>query len=231
MNHASSLTAAFRRLRPFAVGLALAVIAAAPPAALAGQESAQALLLRTAERYAGVGTICAEFEQRLSIPLLGDSRDSAGEVCQRRPNLFSMRFTDPDGDAVVADGEVFWVYYPSVSPGQVIRFPLDPSRGGLDFYREFLDEPLTKYEVADRGQEYIGEVTTRRVELIPLRDRGYQAAQVWIDPEAGLIRRVEVTEENGTIRRITLDGVRLDPSVPASTFQFLVPSGVSVVSR
>jgi hypothetical protein len=36
-----------------------------------------------------------------------------------------MRFTDPNGEAIVMDGEYIWIYTPSTTPGQVFarRFP------------------------------------------------------------------------------------------------------------
>ncbi len=190
-----------------------------------------AILEGAAERYAGVETVCASFDQTLEVVLLNQENRGEGELCQARPNLFSMRFTDPEGDAVVADGEHFWVYYRSINPEQVLRLPVDPSRGGLDFYREFLDQPRSKYEASVEGREMVTGRETVRLSLEPQANRGYQSARVWIDPERREIRRVEVTEENGSIRTITLDGIRMDSPVPVGTFRFDVPDGVSVVVR
>lgn len=202
----------------------------APGAAQAG-DGGMAILQEAAERYAGVETVCARFTQTLEVVLLNQANRGEGELCQARPNLFSMRFTDPAGDAVVADGEHFWIYYRSINPEQVLRLPLDPSRGGLDFYREFLEEPEAKYRAVVEGREPVTGRETVRLALEPLADRGYQGARVWIDPERREIRRVEVTEENGSIRTITLDGIRMDAPVADGTFRFDVPDGVSVVVR
>lgn len=182
------------------------------------------------DRYAAVSSVCADFVQRLTVPLLGSDQESRGRLCQRSPNLFSMDFSTPEGDRVVADGSHFWIYFKSQSPGQVIQLPVDPSRGGMDFYREFLDSPLEKYDMALEGTEQVGDRSTSRILLTPFQDRGYRSARVWIDSSTHLIRRVEITEANGTVRRLTLSDVQLDPVVPASTFRFVVPQGVQVVS-
>ena len=89
-------------------------------------------------RYEEVNSFCAEFQQVLSVPLLDETTRSQGSLCQERPNLFAMRFSDPEGDLLVADGECFWVYYPSSDPRQVIQFEMDSRPGGVDFHREFL---------------------------------------------------------------------------------------------
>jgi outer membrane lipoprotein-sorting protein len=189
------------------------------------------ILEEAAERYAGVDAVCARFSQLLEVVLLDQENRGEGELCQARPNLFSMRFSDPPGDAVVADGEHFWVYYRSINPEQVLRLPVDPARGGLDFYREFLESPREKYDATIEGTEVVTGRETIRLALEPRSNRGYRNARVWIDPERDEIRRVEVTEENGSIRTVTLEDIRMDPDVSAGTFRFQVPDGVSVVVR
>lgn len=215
---------------PWALLSALVVAFAVGSTPVLGQEG-MAILEEAAERYAGVETVCARFDQTLNVVLLNQENRGEGELCQARPNLFSMRFADPDGDAVVADGEHFWVYYRSINPEQVLRLPVDPTRGGLDFYREFLDQPRSKYQASVEGREVVTGRETVRLALEPQANRGYQRARVWIDPDRREIRRVEVTEENGSIRTITLDEIRMDADVPAGTFRFDVPDGVSVVVR
>lgn len=214
-----------RRLLPLALA---AILPAAAPAT--GQDALE-ILENAARRYGGVDTVCADFEQLLTVTLLGEERASRGELCQRRPNLFAMRFADPEGDAVVADGTHFWIYYASVNPGQVVKAPLDPARGGLDFYREFLDDPAEKYDATVEGEEEVTGRPTVRLHLQPLADRGYRSARVWIDVERATIRRVQVAENNGTVRDLTLDRIRENPSLPGDAFTFRVPPGVQVISR
>lgn len=214
-------------MRTRSVLILLAALAPLPAAAQAGPGD---VLSAAAERYESVTTVCAEFEQELSVPLLDTERTSRGTLCQQQPNLFSMDFSDPDGDRVVADGTHFWIWFRSQNPGQVMQVPVDPARGGLDFYREFLRDPLTKYELTGEGTEMVDGTRTRRILLEPRMSRGYESATVWIDPATDLIRRVEIRESNGSVRRITLSDVRLDPRVPAGTFAFVVPDGVQVIS-
>lgn len=227
------------RRAPARVGLAVALagclVSAGGPAALTGQSISDDTAVRTlalaVERYGELDAICARFEQVLRVELLGQERTSRGELCQRRPNLFSMRFTDPDRDVIVSDGADFWIYYASVNPDQVIRLSLDMADGGVDFYREFLATPEERYGVEGLGVETVTGRTTHRVRLTPREPVGYRTAELWVDPATGMIRRVEVAEDNGTVRRVTLSDIRLDPVLPDGTFRFVVPDGVTVVRR
>jgi outer membrane lipoprotein carrier protein len=220
-----------RRLAPRCLTAALLWVSL--PGAAAGQRSSDAaldLLEAAAERFAGVRAICADFVQEISVPLLDEEHTASGRLCQQRPNLFRMDFREPAGDQVVADGEHFWLYYPSMSPGQVVRLPVDPERGGLDFYREFLGDPAGTYHVGAGEADAVDGRATLRIPLRPREPRGYERATVWIDRETYLILRIEVEEENGTVRRVTLGGARLDPALPDDHFRFVPPAGVQIVS-
>jgi outer membrane lipoprotein carrier protein len=207
--------------------LAAMLFLSAPAAA---QDEERAALTAASERFADMRGLCADFVQEMRVPLLDEERTSSGRLCQLRPNLFRMDFSDPEGDQVVADGTHFWVYYRSMNPRQVLRLPLDPERGGLDFYREFLEDPHGKYDLRAEGREQVGGHSTLRIGLTPRSPRGYEDATVWIDPEARLIRRIEIREENGSVRRVTLSGLEIDPALDATDFRYTPPPGVRVVS-
>lgn len=183
------------------------------------------------ERFASVERLCADFHQVLSVPLLDQEREGTGRLCQARPNLFSMRFDDPQGDALVVDGEYAWMYTPSQDPGQVLRTSASRIGNGLDFQREFLESPREKYEASLEDVEDVAGRPCRRILLEPYDLMGYQAAVVWIDVEERLLRRVEVREENGSVRTITLSGIEVNGDVPDGTFTFTPPPGTQVITR
>ena len=199
-----------------------------PPPAAAAQESAPALEA-AARRYQEVQAICADFEQVIEIPMLRWTRESAGRICQQRPNLFSMRFTDPDGDMVIADGEYVWVYYPSLDEEQVNRFPAADSPGREDFFREFLENPGARYDAEEGGIEEVGGRTCREVTLTPRDGASYRMARLWVDAESHVIRRVEIHEQSDRIRTLTLSDVDLSSTPDPAVFVFQVPEGARVM--
>ena len=212
-----------------AAGTALLWLLASAPPTLA-QTSAVGLraLEAAAGRYREVNALCANFEQAIEVRLLGRRVESAGKVCQQRPNLFSMRFTDPEGDMVVSDGRHFWVYYPSIDEEQVVRHPVADSPGRHDFFREFLEDPAGKYSAADGGTERVGGRECRVVSLDPGVGAAYRRARLWLDVENHLIRRLELHEESGNVRTVTLTDLDLSPAPDPGLFTFTVPEGVRV---
>jgi outer membrane lipoprotein carrier protein len=213
------------------VAWAAALALSAPLPGLAQQERAVALLQEAGVRYRSVPSFCAEFDQWLEVPLLGETTRSWGTLCQAQPNRFAMRFSQPAGDVVVADGEAFWVYYPSVDPVQVLRFDMEARPGGLDFQREFLDAPGDKYVLALEGEETLGGRRTQVILARPRAPAAFSEARIWLDSERSLILRARIVTENGSVRTLTLSGIRLNPAPDPGRFRFTPPPGTQVIRR
>jgi outer membrane lipoprotein-sorting protein len=182
-------------------------------------------------RYREIQGFCAIFEQALSVPLLGETTYSKGSLCQESPNLFAMRFSEPEGDVLVADGDSFWVYYPSSDPRQVLQFDMEVRPGGVDFHREFLEAPGEKYEMEYLGEESLSGRPTHLISLKPLEPSGFQEARIWLDSQRSLILQARIGMENGSVRTVTLSEIRLNPPADPSRFQFVPPAGAQVIRR
>ncbi|MDE3002731.1 MAG: outer membrane lipoprotein carrier protein LolA [Gemmatimonadota bacterium] len=201
------------------------------PSGVRAQDRGVEILHETADRYGSVETLCADFTQHLLVPLLGTERTGAGRLCQTAPNLFAMRFDDPEGDLIVVDGSFAWVYFPSNDAKTVLKTSADESAGGRDFHREFLEEPESKYEVTYEGAEDIDGWTTYKLRMTPKRPMSYRVATVWIDQGEPVLRRLQMEEANGNIRTITLDDVGFGVDPGAEYFTFSPPDGALVVVR
>ncbi len=209
----------------------LALWVALPGTISAQDPRALALLEEAGARYRQLSGFCAEFRQILEVPLLRETTESLGSLCQEQPNLFAMRFSDPQGDLLVADGSWFWVYYPSSDPRQVLQFELQSGPGGVDFHREFLESPGEKYELQYLGEEVISGRSTDMISLLPKTPAGFEAARVWLDSDRSLIVKARVEMENGSVRTVTLTDIVLNPPADPARFQFIPPEGAQVIRR
>ena len=221
-----------RRFWKGLIPLAVVGLAVGSSGGLAAQEErALALLEEAGRKYREVTGFCAGFHQVLEVPLLKEVTESQGTLCQERPNLFAMRFTEPEGDLVVADGSWFWVYYPSSDPRQVLQFEMVSQPGGVDFQREFLESPAEKYTLQYLGEETVAERVTHLIALEPTTSAGFQEARIWLDPTRSLIVRARIVMENGSVRTVTLSDIVLDPPADPARFQFTPPAGAQVIRR
>jgi outer membrane lipoprotein carrier protein len=200
----------------------------------AAAQTPSAVLDRAVKAYENVKTLRATFSQTITNPLLGATVTSTGEVVQRRPSQVSVRFTDPAGDRIVADGKWVWFYLPSSTPGQVIRTRIAPgSQGSPDLTAQFLETPKSRFNVTDRGRDAVNGRPARVLSLVPKEgvDAPFTKAVIWVDSADALIRQFELTEPSEIVRRVTIKTVTLNPPVSASAFTFTPPSGTKVIEQ
>jgi len=210
-----------------------AALAAGAPSGVGAQaagsaQAAAALMERAAGRYEDAASVCSDFTQRLTVPLLGQDQTGRGRFCSQRPDRFALRFTEPSGDLVVGDGTWVWAYYPSLDAKQVLRFPAARSPGGFDFYREYFEGWAAKYQVTLEGSETVAGRATQRLRLVPRAGTSYQAVVVWVEAD-GVLRQVRVEEENGSVRTVTLTSADMGATPPAAWFVFTPPRGAHII--
>lgn len=211
------------------VALVAAVLALATPGAVTAQANGPTPLELAAERYGEASTLCADFVQLRAVPLLREEVTRRGRLCTAEPNLFAMRFTDPEGDVIVSDGQTQWIYRPSDNPRQVFRGEIGPDTGGQDFYRELLEDPGSKYQITCASREEIEGRPTFRLCLRSRTTARDRPDVVWIDEATYTVRRIHFTEENGSERTITLSNLEFDVTPPVGWFTFTPPSGAVII--
>lgn len=189
---------------------------------------------RASASFDTVRTLQADFVQIVDNPMLGDPDTTRGKLFQRRPSYFAMRFTEPKNDRVVADGHHLWLYTPSTTPGQVIRTTI-PTTGttGPNLIGQFVEHPRERYTARYVRSDSLADGGP--VDVIALTSRGgdlpYSEATVWIAKRDGLVRRIEIVENSGQRRTISLRNLSVNRAIGAREFRFSPTSGVRVVDQ
>jgi chaperone LolA len=214
-----------------AVRAAACAGALAQAAVPAHAQDAGAILDRAVAAYARVNSMRADFVQEVTDPMVGGDAPSRGEFLQQRPGRFAMRWSRPKGDLLVSDGEYLWVYLPSSTPNQVVRTRLSGRSGeSADVVAEFLERPRERFSVAFVRADHAGGRDADVLALTPLERNGaYTRVQVWVDRQDALVRKLEIGEASGAVRRISFDRLRINVKIPASAFTFRPPAGTRVV--
>jgi len=221
-------------LRPTALLASLLILSL--PASAVSAQTVDVTLDRAVAAYAKVKTVRATMEQTLFNPLTGSSYRSRGQIQQRRPNRLEIRFTDPKGDRIVADGRFVWVYTPSTTPGQAYKLPIGAGMAGsTDLMAELFTNPRERFMVSDGGKSTANKRTVHELTLTPRPESKvpveFTKARVWVDTADGLIRQFEITDASGVVRTVKLSSVKLNPTIPNSAFIFSAPKGVKVFEQ
>jgi outer membrane lipoprotein carrier protein len=195
---------------------------------------AEAAYARVTKSWSSTTTLRADFDQTITNPILGRTVASRGQFMQQRPNRVSIRFTEPAGDRIVGDGKHLWVYLPSSSPGQVLKLPADADGAIVaDLLGQLLDTPRRAFTITGGEQAPIDGRATRRVQLVP-KSAGtvpFSKAVLWIDDREPRPVRVQVLDQQGVDRTITLTSWAPDATLPKDAFAFITPKGVKVSTK
>jgi outer membrane lipoprotein carrier protein len=209
-----------------------AFLVLALPAILRAQDPGP-ILDRASAAYQTVATLSAEFVQIVANPLAGGPDTTRGRLYEMRPSHFAMRFTDPKGDRIVADGRWLWLYTPSTAPGQVIRSAI-PATGntGPNLLGQFVEHPRAHYRARYLRADSLADGWADVVALVPTAaDQPYSEAVIWVDRDDGLLRRIEIVEQSGQRRTVILRHLTVNAGVPQRELTFSVPSGARVVDQ
>lgn len=198
-------------------------------AAPATDTASAAAILRRAERaYAGVRSMEADFVQRVTVPLLDQTQNSRGKIYHRRPDRFLMRFSDPQGDVIVADGRHLWMYYPSTDARQVLRTSLAEAGSTVDLQEEFLNGADRRYAVSHLGVENVAGRPADRLRLIPREPSQYAEVTIWVDRQDAMVRRFRMVEQNESVRLLELSNLKPNVTLSDDLFRFTPPPGAEV---
>lgn len=216
----------------------LALIAMALPAVapLSAQTiaDAEAAYARVAKSWSTTRTLQANFDQKITNPILGRTVSSRGVFVQERPNRVSITFTEPAGDRIVGDGKSLWVYLPSSTPGQVLKLPADADGAVVaDLLGQLLDTPRRAFTITGGESVPIDGRSTRRVQLVPKSPSSvpFSKAVLWLDDKDARPVRVQVLDSQGVDRTITLTSWAPDATLPKDSFKFVTPNGVKVSTK
>ena len=207
---------------------------AAPRFALAQSTPAEMAYERAAKAYASFTSVDAQFEQKLTNPILGKTAVSKGRFVQQKPNLVSITFSDPAGDRIVGDGKSVWVYLPSSTPNQVMKLPAKSESAVIfNLLGQLLDAPRQSFVISGGEATSVEGVATKKVTLVPRvpNSTPFQRATLWIDDKDARPIRVQIIDPQGIDRTLSMTTWAVNTALPKDMFKFTPPKGAKIVSK
>lgn len=222
-----------RRAAVWAGMLGLSGLCRDLPAQAGGSDKGTPVVAHASRAYQALSSFQAQFLQHFEDKNL-DLPDSKGTLYQEGKNHFAMRFSDPPKDAIVVDGTKAWMYLPSSSPGQVLRFP-QPNHPtyGTNLLGTFLDNAVDRYRITYVNSEVIDGHITDAVIMEPIaNDMPFRRATVWFDRELGLPRRLDIEESRDHKRVLYLSQLRVNGSIAPDIFLCnKLPKGTKIIDQ
>jgi chaperone LolA len=175
--------------------------------------------------YAGIQTVEARFNQKISIATLKRERESKGEFYYKRGKGFLWKYSAPVPKVFLYDGRAIWQAdeeKPFVTKDRVDKAKMQGSFLDLVDDVSKLDELFT---IQETGQNKEGTMLL----LMPRKEGMLQSARLWVDTNY-LIKKIEITEVTGNINTLSFSSTRINKPLDDTLFVFN-PGKKEIVER
>ena len=175
--------------------------------------------------YAGIQTVEARFNQKISIVTLKRERESKGEFYYKRGKGFLWKYSAPSPKIFLYDGKAIWQAdeeKPFVTKDRVDKTKIQGSFLDLVDDVSKLDELFT---VQETGKDQEGTMLL----LMPRKEGMLQSARMWVDTNY-LIRKIEITEVTGNVNALSFSSTKINKPLDDTLFVFN-PGKKEVVER
>jgi outer membrane lipoprotein carrier protein len=181
--------------------------------------------------YNRLQSLKAEFLQVYRSDAQAPPRQEYGTLFLKKPGKMRWEYARPEVKLFVSDGKTVYFYVPEdrqatrmpVKQSTDLRLPLRFLLGRMDLKREFRIEAARDVAPLDPGNALLT--------LIPKRpDDRVREILIEVDRQ-DRIRRVRISETDGTVTEFRLSGEVENPPLENSMFQFHPPPGIEVVEE
>ncbi len=189
----------------------------------AGAQSASAVFERLKDKYDSVESLRAEFSQTMTSSYMDDEATSQGVLV-----IQGERYrVETDGQTLVTDGRVTWVYMQSENQVLINDYNNDEQTFSIS---EFLFDYDENYDASEVAAATMGGERHYVLTLTPKSDEAFfTEATLAMRDRDDLITELKVVDVNGTTMRFNLENIQLNPALQEDVFTFTPPQGTEVV--
>ena len=178
-----------------------------------------------AERMKDAKTMTCKVRQVRKTALVERPLVSSGTMAYRRePGRLVFRLTEPRTSEIHMDRATYQVYRPDEKRLERIEFEDDALTGQL--LRLFDPQPdaLGKsFKISRAGDDVLLEPLDEKVKQ--------RLASLALTVKDGELRRLRYTQADGDEVTLEMSDVRLNPDLPASSFELRVPEGTRILTH
>lgn len=219
--------------------LALAGASALPaPMEEGARPEAERIIASLQEKYEGMESLRAFFEQKNELRTLGRTTTARGRLLLQKPGRLRLEYQEPEEQVLVSDGETFWLYTARFRQVMVSRpgrtalggpAPLLFLAGKGDLRKNF-DVVVEEVGVARRGGGVWRAGHPHRIRLEP-KSPGASFRRMWLEVEAGsfAIRSLAYEDNLGNKSRLRFSNLEEGVRIASEEFRFTAPPDVEVV--
>ena len=177
--------------------------------------------------YASMQSFSADFTQQLLQRESGVVEERHGVITFKKPLLVRWDTAAPHAELLMVTDRELWNYLPDEE--LAYRYPREMAEDSRSLIQVITGQSALSRDFDLESAQAPEDGTLIHLLLYPKEPTTeLTEAQLWIDPDTSLIRRVMVMDFYGNTNTIELKNLKPDASVSAGDFTFVPPAGTEV---
>jgi chaperone LolA len=189
----------------------------------------KSLLGRIKEKRAAAPQLQADFQEEKNVKMLNKPIVSSGKIWFQSPNKFRREAKGNSPSITVSDGQQLWIYYPKFHSAEHYslgkRSPLEAGINAITASLN-LENVETTYHIS--GTKESDGYQLQLMPRNPSMKRFLQTFTIRMNNDLQ-VARTEMVQPNGD-RIVTTYSNESRGAIPASTFEFIPPTGTEVTT-
>ena len=178
---------------------------------------------RLKDKYDSIESLRAEFSQTMSSSYMDEEATSRGVLVVQGDRYR----VETEGQTLVTDGDVTWVYMPSQNQVLINDYNEDEQTFSIS---DFLFDYEDNYDASEVALTQLGGKRHFVLTLTPKKDDAFfTEATLSVRESDNVITRLQVVDVNGTTMIFNLENIQLNPPLQKNTFSFTPPEGTEVI--
>lgn len=208
------------------------------PALLARAESLSDVLARMDRAAQDFRSLSAHMKRVQYTAVIGESNEMDGVMRLKRIKSGTagiVEFQQPEQRTVYVSGHNIQIYYPKANTVEIYdssKYTANIDQFLLLGFGTSSAELRKSYDLKMSGTETIGGVATARIEMTPKSaelNKLITKIELWIPEGQDTPFQEKVTEPSKNYELITYSDVRVNPSLPDSSFELRLPTKVKKI--
>ena len=187
------------------------------------------VLKEVQKRQSAVKSLQADFKQEKILALLAQPQLSRGTFAYEKPDRVRWNYSDPNPVTMLIAGGRMTTYYPKLGRAESIEVGRFQDRifkymGAANAIGELTT--WFNFRFSDRKGD-----TTWKLELLPKTSQVSKRVKhitIWIDRKSFMTSKFEYVEADGDVTTYEFTSIRVNETVPPSTFKLELPPTVKV---
>jgi outer membrane lipoprotein carrier protein len=203
--------------------LVLIVLLLASTLLLFAAITAKEIIEKVQERYDDMSDAVVTFTQKVRFKVSRMEQQTTGTLYFKKKNKYRI---ETEQRTVVTDGKSSWSYNAQNKQLVISAYKEDARSMSPE---KLLTQYPKDYYSALTGEEKVGSEACYALKLTPREESGAaKTMKIWVS-KAWLIRKLEITDLNGTVTTYQIKDVLVDKGIPDTRFDFKAPQGADVI--